>query len=106
LLKEYQVVYLKEVSRNVVNTKASTAFVQRLIVASSLLSSMRVAYIALAAAKRGAGCALHVTLDFISRTPVTLSVSSYYLDLLITPLLVSRPITGLRLEGEPDLIKR
>jgi hypothetical protein len=72
LLKEYQVVYLKEVSRNVVNTKASTAFVQRLIVASSLLSSMRVAYIALAAAKRGAGCALHVTLDFISRTPVTL----------------------------------
>lgn len=71
VLKEYQVVYLKEVSRNVVNTKASSAFVQRLIVASSLLSSMRVAHIALAAAKRGAGCALHVTLDFISRTPVT-----------------------------------
>jgi hypothetical protein len=71
LLKEYQVVYLKEVSRNVVNTKASSAFVQRLIVASSPLSSMRVAHIALAAAKRGVGRALHVTLDFISRTPVT-----------------------------------
>jgi hypothetical protein len=90
LLKEYQVVYLKEVSRNVVNTKASTAFVQRLIVASSLLSSMRVAHIALAAAKRGAGCALHVTLDFILRTPVTeraLKVISYF-SLFTTTILV------------------
>ena len=47
--------YLKEVSRNVVNTKASTAFIQRLIVAFSLLASMRVAHIALATAKRSAG---------------------------------------------------
>jgi hypothetical protein len=71
MLREYQLVYSKEVSRNVVNTKASTAFAQRLIVASSLLLSIRVVYNALAAAKRTAGCALHVTLDFISRTPVT-----------------------------------
>ena len=89
LLKEYQVVYLEEVSRNVVNTKASTAFVQRLIVASSLLSSMRVAYIALADAKRGAGYALHVTLDFISRTPVTatLYVSPTYVLIDYNPSL-------------------
>ena len=47
--------YLKEVSRNVVNTKASTAFVQRLIVAFLLLASIRVVYIALATAKRSIG---------------------------------------------------
>ena len=67
LLREYQIVYLKEVSCNIENTKASTALVQSLIVASLLPSSMRVVHIALADAKRPIGCAVHVTLDFTPR---------------------------------------
>jgi hypothetical protein len=46
--------YIKEVSRNVEGTRASTALIENLIVASSQPRRLRVAYSALATAKRAA----------------------------------------------------